>query len=626
MKPSRSLRWVGRILLAIVGPLFWLEVVLQVASLFTPKAPSDLDAGAAPAEPSCVLCMGDSFTFGLGAATPAGAYPAQLESRLRDAPPDGRWRVANGGVPSRNSREVLLDLPRAYRRARPRYVAILVGVNDLWSHPERADIHEAAKLPAPAPSWRFEWRTRRFVQLLLSNRRQGGLFGDRPAIGESAAASTPAKESATSTTASTTKSAPERPREIDVCYSTQLVGLWKGVGETMSFAGDGRGRRGASEFRWRIAHAGELEFDRCDGTDPMRVCAKRRGRRLLLNAAGATAPMIFQAIDDPAPPKPAPWEWYREHDRVRAAGDPAAVLAFTRRWIAAQPDEAWAWLDFMGAAQKADRRDLFPFGLAGLERIFKATAACDAVESLEYSYRMDEQIQRAAEFAREQVARFPDSAALHMQLAEDADCASDFETAVREVTTAIELEGDSSADELAFRLRERSRWNQQLGRDVAAASDAILARRAFVDDGLDRQLLMRGDYKEGSFEQAFVETRASDEERATVHRHFAEVREALAGPPATLVDHLVQMAGWVREQGAEPLIVTYPFQGGPIDKAQRVAAKQAGCTLVDVSARFGELLKTHARSDLFVGDGHCNDAGYGIVAEEVERALRRVVH
>lgn len=628
--------WVGRILLAIVGPLFWLELVLQVGSFFTPNAPSDADAEAT-ADPCCVLCVGDSFTFGLGATTPAGSYPAQLEANLRAAPLAGRWRVANGGVPSRNSRDVLLDLPRAFRRARPRYVAILVGVNDLWSHPERADLHEAAKLPPPAPGWRLEWRTRKFVRLLWSDRRQGGLFADKPpvaALGSTSPATTNVAEKSaavadTSAATAAVKRA-KKPAEVEVCYSDQIVGCWSGAAEALSFARDGRGRRGAAPIRWRIARAGEIELDRCDGTAPTRVTAKTRVRLLLLAAPGAKDPAIYRRVDDPQPSKPAAWEWFGEHDRLLKIGDRAGVLAFTQRWVVAQPDEAWAWLGYLDAAEKAGRRDLYPAGLAALERIERATGGCDAVESLQYGYRKASQIQRAADLAREEVVRFPGSAALHQELAGDADRVGDFAAAVREMTLAIDHAGERGDDvdrvTAGFRLRERARWNQLLKRDAAAATDAILASRASPDEQLDRQLLMRADFKESAFESALAAMDASDAERAAVHRRFADVHEALSTPSAVLIDHLAQMARWVREQGAEPLFLTYPFQGGVIDEAQRAAACQEHVELVEISVRFTDLLETHARDDLFVGDGHCNDAGYRVVAEEVAGALRKIAH
>jgi hypothetical protein len=92
---------------------------------------------------------------------------------------------------------------------------------------------------------------------------------------------------------------------------------------------------------------------------------------------------------------------------------------------------------------------------------------------------------------------------------------------------------------------------------------------------------------------------------------------------ATLVDHLEQIVRYCRSHGAEPLLVTYPFHGDAVEKAQRTAARETGSTLVEVTARFDQLLSEHPREEFFVLDGHCNDVGYRSIAEEVARSLRR---
>lgn len=78
-----------------------------------------------------VLCIGDSFTFGVGSSA-GRSYPEQLEAVLQrrlKQPVD----VVNDGVPSYNSSQVLRRLPHALARARPSVVVALVGLNNAWN-------------------------------------------------------------------------------------------------------------------------------------------------------------------------------------------------------------------------------------------------------------------------------------------------------------------------------------------------------------------------------------------------------------------------------------------------------------------------------------------------------------
>lgn len=146
--------------------LILLEVVLQAGSLV---ATTWFRRETTPGEQDgrrTVLCVGDSFTYGLGASShEKGAYPAQLQSILDDAE-RSTWRVVNGGYPGRNSRQLLERLEGQLTTHHPEFVCILVGLNDRWSHPTRwtGDSRRADD------GWRLEWRTLRLWRLLWQPR------------------------------------------------------------------------------------------------------------------------------------------------------------------------------------------------------------------------------------------------------------------------------------------------------------------------------------------------------------------------------------------------------------------------------------------------------------------------
>jgi lysophospholipase L1-like esterase len=177
----------GRLLLATIVPLAIVEGLLQAgAAVVAWKAPQEQSVHGSPC---AVLCVGDSFTYGLGATKPEHAYPAQLEQLLKSEPLDGAWRVCNGGWPGRNTRNLLEELPRQIEENHPRFVAVLVGINDIWGRPEPYTISE---LPPPEPRrFRFEWRLPRLLALLFRGEQR-----NPPAASTSGSAPEPATEPA----------------------------------------------------------------------------------------------------------------------------------------------------------------------------------------------------------------------------------------------------------------------------------------------------------------------------------------------------------------------------------------------------------------------------------------------
>ena len=58
------------------------------------------------------------------------------------------------------------------------------------------------------------------------------------------------------------------------------------------------------------------------------------------------------------------------------------------------------------------------------------------------------------------------------------------------------------------------------------------------------------------------------------------------------------------------------------DQAFEAIAEATGAPFLSTVARFEEELGERPPSALFVADGHCNDAGYRLLAELVAEALR----
>ena len=80
---------------------------------------------------TAVLALGDSITFGTGAA-PEAAYPAQLAQLTG-------WNVVNGGVPGDTSAQALARLAALLTEHRPALVIVSVGGNDFLRRLPEAD-------------------------------------------------------------------------------------------------------------------------------------------------------------------------------------------------------------------------------------------------------------------------------------------------------------------------------------------------------------------------------------------------------------------------------------------------------------------------------------------------------
>lgn len=174
--PVRTAIGIG---VGLVLGLVVVEAALQVAALvvwWRQREAVAAEAEEAHAGSSLVLCLGDSYTYGIGADPRTTSWPRQLAKRLAEpGEAAGNWAVRVSAWPGDSSSKVRSRLAAELRRYRPDWVCLLVGANDAWS------AGEVVEKDAPG-RWSWRWRTPRLIALVRF-RASGlphGSDGDRP--------------------------------------------------------------------------------------------------------------------------------------------------------------------------------------------------------------------------------------------------------------------------------------------------------------------------------------------------------------------------------------------------------------------------------------------------------------
>ena len=123
---------ISTILLGIFFSFLLVESCLQIASFFTDKGIFAKDKGE-----TCngyrILCLGDSYTYGLGVKEEQ-AYPAHLETFLKERCANGSLRVVNAGRPGINTPILSDKFARMLHFYQPDLVLVMIGANDIWNY------------------------------------------------------------------------------------------------------------------------------------------------------------------------------------------------------------------------------------------------------------------------------------------------------------------------------------------------------------------------------------------------------------------------------------------------------------------------------------------------------------
>jgi len=170
---SRLKRWLAFSLFVLAATAGLIEVLLQ-AGAYAVYIANRKDIASTQSQIRTMLCVGDSWTHGMGASDAAQhSYPAVLQQLLRERTKQ-EWSVVNGGQSGQNSRDVLLRLTSQIDAAKPQIVCVLVGRNDQWSTPDEAP---NADIEDRFTAYRFRWRLPRLFAWTIDSFRAVSDFG-----------------------------------------------------------------------------------------------------------------------------------------------------------------------------------------------------------------------------------------------------------------------------------------------------------------------------------------------------------------------------------------------------------------------------------------------------------------
>jgi len=215
---------------------------------------------------------------------------------------------------------------------------------------------------------------------------------------------------------------------------------------------------------------------------------------------------------------------------------------------------------------------------------------------------------------------------LWSQYAQVVEKRGDIDGARKAVDTAIELATAANWGSFPYLYRTKARLSRNTTDFDVFAGAAVDAHMQDRNLGLTRQQLdMWQGPKEArvaAMQRACADRKLTEDDTKTLMTLLSEaLGEGTEAWQQTLRDHLQQAIRRCREVGAKPVLGTYPFVFGCRDMLRRLAADE-GVPFVENDTVFAGIRKQEPGRVLNVADGHCNDDGYGVMAQSVAAAIR----
>ncbi len=570
------------VLLGLLAGLITNELVMQVSAYLRwhwGREQVAATSGSGTARET-VLCVGDSFTFGLGASDPGNAYPAAAERELRELDPASTLHFVNAGWPGSDSAAVLARLPRQLEVNHPRFVYVLVGYNDFWSD----------RVVSSEDGFPLEFRTLRLLKLIAASLRGGPEADPVAVVAPQGRAGAP------------------------------FLGPWHDGGVWLVFRDDGRVETANGDLPALWSHdASHVWLDMRDSKE--RTAIEWRVEGEFLSLRGGMFPQGI-VLARGLPERNA-------LERGRACVLRGDRDGAQRAFEEASNDPAQA-IDarlelanlFSAAGNSAAARPLLDELLAGFESLPTTSLARRLVDALFAAARPAD----ATRVLARVLVELPfDDAFVHqvVRVGFRADTPILLDEAI---VTAI--------------ARKETTENQRVGllglRPVLRGDDDAIAARCLVelarlrpeDPGFVRTVLWnQARFTRERFVAAADALGLSAEERARAIAAFDAARARTDHTASGIAANLARIVSVCRAAGAEPVLLDYPLDRPSITTAVREVGVASGVGTLLLGEHFAGLVRQSSRADWYVADGHCNDRGYvelgRLVARDVASRIKR---
>ncbi len=158
-------------LLGLLVVVLGLEIGLRILGSRYPLLDASR-AGSSQVEacPECrrILCVGDSYTYGIG-ATAGHDFPTLLQGRL--AADRGPVRVFNAGIPGANTGYILAALPDHLALTQPEAVVVLAGGANRHNLFGLEAFQQRSSVGAQIEAWTYRIRVVRFLRNAITRMR-----------------------------------------------------------------------------------------------------------------------------------------------------------------------------------------------------------------------------------------------------------------------------------------------------------------------------------------------------------------------------------------------------------------------------------------------------------------------
>ncbi|MFY9343244.1 MAG: hypothetical protein WAT39_12180, partial [Planctomycetota bacterium] len=289
------------------------------------------------------------------------------------------------------------------------------------------------------------------------------------------------------------------------------------------------------------------------------------------------------------------------------------------------PDSPSALLQVVNAATRRAHRDQAEAALARLAALHAAKPTPASLENLMIAQQTAGQNEAAMVSARQRIAAEPLSLPAWDTLQQVTFVLGRREESMAAMAETVRMLGPSQPQRTGFIARNYARW--LLTSDVDCAVRVLLGAWLVDGDAASTRIALmiaQRAVDRSRIENTIEEFAGRDQE--SLRTLTAIVEEVFAGKGtaewcAVLGDHLRAVHRFARARGVAVVLVSYPFRQHDVERAQRDMAEASGLRFVAVHERFEREIAAGRRAELFVADGHCTDAGYGLIAELVAEAI-----